>query len=73
MSEDNFTNLRELLTQTLKVDDFKMQFTCLEDRVRKLQTTIDDADAYERRDAVIIAGLGLPTFSQGENCNQSCK
>ena len=33
-----------------------MHFTCHEDKVRKLQNTIDEADAYVRRDTVINAG-----------------
>ena len=65
----DFTDLRELLAPKLKeIDDLKMHFTCLEDKVRKLENTIDEADAYERRDTVIIAGTGLPVSSQGENC-----
>ena len=51
-----------------EVDNLKMHFTCLEDKFRKLENIIDEVDAYERRDNVIIAGTGLSMSSQGVNC-----
>ena len=41
----------------------------LESHVRNLEDYIEDADAYERRDTIIIiAGRNLPVSLQGENC-----
>ena len=37
----------------------------LEGHVRKLEVYIDDADAYERRDTIIITGLNLLVSLQG--------
>ena len=34
-----------------------------------LEANMDDNDAYERRDTVIIGGQGMPEVSQGEICN----
>ena len=39
-------------------------------KVEKLESYIDDADAYERRDTVILSGSALPAATIGENCNE---
>ena len=58
--ESGFADLREFIALKLKeIDDFSIYFTCLEDKVRKFENTIDEVDAYERHDTVIITGTGL--------------
>ena len=42
--------------------------TSLKSKVSKLESSIDDADAYERRDTVIIAGSSIPNETAGEIC-----
>ena len=34
-----------------------------------LEANMDDNDAYERRDTMMIAGQGIPEVSQGEICS----
>ena len=40
----------------------------LKSTISKLEGRIDDADAYERRDTLIIAGEGVPVVTVGESC-----
>lgn len=35
-----------------------------------MEEKIDDADAYERRDTVIVSGKAVPTVTDGESCLQ---
>ena len=58
---EDFRNMRSEFTELLsskfkEVDDLKQQVALLEGHVRKLEDYIDDADAYERRDTIIIVG-----------------
>ena len=43
------------------------QVKILQSRVEKLEDAIDEGDAYERRDTLIISGEGLPEVSQDES------
>ena len=67
---EGFRNMRDQFTELLsskfkEVDNLKQQTVSLESHVRKLE----DADAYERRDTIIIiAGRNLPVSLQGVNC-----
>ena len=45
------------------------QVDSLKDRVIKLENSIDDEDAYVRRDTVIFSGNCIPESSQGEICS----
>ena len=40
----------------------------LQERARKMEDNIDGADAYERRDTIVLSGPSLPVASAGENC-----
>ena len=42
----------------------------LKNSLCKIEEKIDDADAYERRDTLVISGQGVPTAEVGENCQQ---
>ena len=70
---EDFNKLKEDLLEQLS--DKTEQIESLNDEVRKLKTTIsklevkiDDADAYERRDTLIISGEDVPLVTAGENC-----
>ena len=58
---EDFRNKRNEFSELLsykfeEVNDLKQQIVSLE----KLEDYINDADAYKRRDAIIIAGPNLP-------------
>ena len=40
----------------------------LETKIEKLETKIDDTEAYERRDTVVISGNAVPPVEKMENC-----
>ena len=64
------TKFSEFLTAKFKeVDDLKEQVHDLNRTIRKLEDTIEDASAYERRDALILGGKCLPVSYQGEICS----
>ena len=50
------------------VDKSEGEFDAINAEARKLESLVDDADAYERRDTVIISGTAVPAVTQGEIC-----
>ena len=50
-----------------EISSLKVEVSTLKTKISKLEQVVDDADAYERRDTVIVSGPGLPEFSRGEN------
>ena len=40
----------------------------LETRIARLEEKVDDNDAYERRDCIVLSGDGIPASEPGENC-----
>ena len=42
----------------------------LETKVLKLEEKVDDTDAYERRDTVVLSGDALPVAQPNENCSR---
>ena len=64
-----FERMTDLLTSKSKeIDDLKNEVFNLKELVSKLDNSIDDADAYERRDTIVFSGDQIPEVSQGENC-----
>ena len=51
-----------------EVDELKTQVMELNSKVSKLETLIDEADQYERRDCLLLSGPALPIATTGENC-----
>ena len=47
------------------------EVTALNAEVRKLETLVDDADAYQRRELVMISETAVPNVTQGEICANS--
>ena len=58
-----------LRSKTQEIDQLKSQVGELRQKVDKLETNLDDADAYERRDTLIISGSSVPAATTGENCS----
>lgn len=66
-----FKELKQEFTQAMaakntEIDELKAQVSALKKTVSKLEGTIDDQDAYERRDTIIISGNSLPEATRGE-------
>ena len=53
-----------------KITDHELKIKCLEQKVSSLEDKIDEGDAYERRDTLIISGDKVPVFTIDENCSQ---
>ena len=65
-----FTKLRtEIAGKNHEIDDLHRQLNELKCTVSKLESTLDQADNYERLDSIILSGNSIPTYSTGENCN----
>ena len=69
-----FKELREDFVKSSAAKDkeiglLKNEVKTLKQNLGKLEATIDDQDAYERRDTVIVSGNSLPEVSPGENCS----
>lgn len=62
--EDFLSKLEEKNREILVL---KGDVSYLRGRVSQLEERIDDADAYERRDTLIISGEGLPPVVEDEN------
>ena len=50
-----------------KISHLENEVTNLKKTVGKLQDKIEDNDAYERRDTIMVSGNALPNYSDGEN------
>lgn len=57
-----------LTSKSEEIDSLKVKVRQLEHLVAKIQQNADDADAYERRDTLIISGSALPVPADGEIC-----
>ena len=64
--KDEFSNMLNLKQQEL--DAVKAEVKALNEQVLKLEGMIDDADAYERRDSLVLSGPAIPAFQTGEDC-----
>ena len=54
--------------QTDIINNLTSKCAVLEKKVRKLEKNIDDEDAYERRDTVILSGSVIAPCAPDENC-----
>ena len=50
-----------------KVSALEREVVGLNKKITKLEERIEEADAYERRDTLIISGKKVPLFQEGEN------
>ena len=58
----------QISSKNQEIADLKESVGMLQTKVERLEMLVDDADAYERRDTVILTGSALPAYSIGENC-----
>ena len=52
-----------------EIFNLKLELSSLKAKMAILEERHDDADAYERRDTLLISGDGVPHVAAGENCN----
>ena len=64
--EDKFTPM--LQAKNLEIALRPDKVISLETQVQALQNSIDDNDAYERRDCIVLSGSSLPVFEAFEIC-----
>ena len=64
--KEEFLAMLSLKQQEL--DTVKAEVKTLNEKVSKLEGMLDDADAYERRDSLVLSGPAIPAFQTGENC-----
>ena len=73
-----FNSYKLQVDETLKnnadeIAELKRQVGECKQKYSKLQDSIDDADAYERRDTVVLSGNTVPDVEIGENCSEIVK
>ena len=57
----------ELASKSSLMDELNTEVKTLKKDVTQLRNLIDDSDAYERKDTIIISGSSLPTYIRGED------
>ena len=60
----------DLQEKNQKIAKLEGDVSCLQKQVSKLEEKIDDQDAFERRDIVIISGSAVPALQPNENMQQ---
>ena len=53
-------------SKNMEITELKSEVTTLQGEVKKLKCLVDDADAYERKDTIIVSGDALPAATTGE-------
>ena len=75
---NSFDGLRRYFDDILAKKDeeilqLKTESTELKTRIIKLENTLDEEDAYIRRDSLIFSGNAIPTVTNGELCKNIVK
>ena len=66
----DITKLEKLITeQNVKMDLISAENSSLREKVAALENSLDDEDAYVRRETIIFNGTAIPASTQGEICN----
>ena len=60
----------EISSKNQEITELKSKVGELQSKVEKLESNIDDADAYERRDTIILSGSAVPPASVGEKSSE---
>ena len=60
--------LAEINERDSTITGLKDNVAVLQKKVSKLEELIDDSDAYERRDTIILNGPAVPNVTPQENC-----
>ena len=63
--QTDFQQMMHLKNEEIK--QLKDQIHILDGNLAKMKENIDEGDAYERRDTILLSGNSIPVFSQGEN------
>ena len=58
----------QLQEKTTQIHELNKEVTFHKEKINKLEEKIDDAEAYERKDALVFSGEGIPSVEPGENC-----
>ena len=66
--KDDFQKL--LAEKDKKIEKLESEMNSMKNRVETLENHIDDNEAYERRDVVIISGENIPAVQDGEKCDE---
>ena len=53
-----------------EITKLNTEVTSLKSEVQNLKSLIDDGEAYERRDTIVLSGDSIPLVSQGEKCSE---
>ena len=62
--------LGEIGKRDAAIDKLKLELNTVRTRTAKLEEKLEDSEAYERRDTIVLSGNGLPEYSRGEiSCN----
>ena len=64
--DDKFSDM--LQSKNNEIDELKNQINVMSGEMDKMKCYIDDSDAYERRDTIILAGSAIPPVASGEDC-----
>ena len=59
---------RKIQEMNTDIVELRTEVTTLKSHVSKLESCVDDADAYERRDTIILSGNAIPLGNNGELC-----
>ena len=74
---EKIESLRNVFMDLIKkkdeeIGDLKSRVSTLEKQVESLRENLDDSEAYERRDTLIISGSSIPAVRTGENTTNIC-
>ena len=60
--------LDQLSIKTKEIAELSNEVATLKERVGRLEERVEEAEAYERRDTLVISGKNVPPVVPGENC-----
>ena len=52
-----------------EIVQLEQEATFLSNEVKIVENSLEDQDAYQRRDTIIIAGLNVPVETENKNCS----
>ena len=68
--KNEISNLKKLLTtQSNNMEKLAAENQSLREKVSRLENSLDDEDAYVRRETIIFNGSAIPPSTTGEICN----
>ena len=64
--EDKFDKILKM--KSCEIEKLNGEVASLKEEVSRLNDLVDESDAYERKNSLIISGSSLPVSTRGENC-----